>query len=51
MDKQPRSDFLKYAGTPFEHYILPIIPAGAPLSEESALTPDHLGRFPVPGRA
>jgi hypothetical protein len=46
MSEQPRSDFLKYAGTPFEPYILPIIPAGAKLTKNSTLTPKHLGKVP-----
>ncbi len=41
-----KSDFLKFIGTPFEHYILPIIPAGATLAPESSLTADHLGKIP-----
>jgi hypothetical protein len=44
----PFSDFLKFIGTDFERYILPIIPAGAKLAPESKLTPDHLGK--IPGR-
>ncbi len=42
----PPTDFLKYIGTPFQPYILPIIPAGAKLRPDSALTPDHLGKIP-----
>lgn len=42
----PKTDFLKYIGTPFEPFILPIIPAGATLKEDSKLTPDHLGKIP-----
>ncbi len=40
------TNFRKWAGTDFEAYILPIIPAGAPLKPESKLTPDHLGKIP-----
>ncbi len=39
------TDFEKYAGTEFEGYILPIVPAGAKLTEKSKLTPDHLGKI------
>lgn len=46
MSTQPPSDFLKYIGTPFERYILPIIPAGAKLTKTSTLTPKHLGKVP-----
>jgi hypothetical protein len=42
----PSTDFLRYRGTPFQTYILPIIPAGAALREDSSLTPDHLGKIP-----
>ena len=42
----PPTNFLKYIGTPFQPYILPIIPAGAALRESSNLTPDHLGKIP-----
>lgn len=42
----PNTDFLKYIGTPFEHFILPITPAGATLSTESVLTAEHLGKIP-----
>lgn len=42
----PPSDFLKYIGTPFEPYILPIIPAGAELIEASKLSPEQLGKIP-----
>jgi len=40
--------FLDYAGTPFEPFILPIIPKGAgdKLSPHSKLTPDRLGKIP-----
>ena len=31
----PPTDFLKYIGTPFQPYILPIIPAGAALRERA----------------
>jgi hypothetical protein len=40
------SDFKKFIGTPFQPYILPIIPAGGTLAEDSSLTPDHLGKIP-----
>jgi P4 family phage/plasmid primase-like protien len=46
MMAHPFSDFLKFIGTDFERYILPIIPAGAKLAPESKLTPDHLGKIP-----
>jgi phage/plasmid-associated DNA primase len=42
----PPSNFLKYIGTPFQYFILPIIPAGAELKKESTLTPDYLGKIP-----
>jgi len=42
----PFSDFSKFIETDFESYILPIIPAGAPLA--SKLSPDSVGK--VPGR-
>lgn len=38
--------FSDYIGTPFQEWILPIIPAGAPLAEWSKLTPDKLGKIP-----
>jgi hypothetical protein len=41
-----KTDFLKFIGTPFERYVLPIIPAGAPLSADSSLTSEHLGKIP-----
>lgn len=44
----PVSNFLKYIGTPFERWILPIIPAGAELIEDGSLTPENLGK--IPGR-
>lgn len=49
----PFTDFKKWAGTEFEAYILPIIPAGAtlkPPDEEgkrgSSIKPDQLGKIP-----
>jgi len=42
------SKFVKYAGTPFQQYILPIIPVGATLSPQSKISPDQLGK--IPGR-
>jgi hypothetical protein len=42
------TDFLKYRGTPFEKYVLPIIPANAQLSETSKIPPAQLGK--IPGR-
>ncbi len=42
----PPTDFLKYIGTPFESWILPIIPAGAELTKDSKLSPDKLGKIP-----
>ncbi|MGC2200163.1 MAG: hypothetical protein WA633_08475, partial [Stellaceae bacterium] len=44
----PYSSFRKYAGTPLQSHILPIIPVGAQLSPDSNLTPEHLGK--IPGR-
>jgi P4 family phage/plasmid primase-like protien len=44
----PKSDFLKFIGSFFEPFILPIIPAGAKLGEESALASEQLGK--IPGR-
>ncbi len=38
--------FASYVGTPFEPFILPIIPLGAPLSPHSKLTPDKIGKIP-----
>jgi len=40
------TNFLKYADTPLQRYILPIVPAGATLKETSGLTPAHLGKIP-----
>jgi hypothetical protein len=40
------SSFLKFIGTPFEAFILPVIPAGAKLMEGSTLSPYTLGRVP-----
>lgn len=42
------TNFKKWAGTDFEAYILPIIPAGATLKPESKLKPEMLGK--IPGR-
>jgi hypothetical protein len=42
----PPSDFVKFAGTDFEPYILPIIPVGARLTENSSLNPEQLGKIP-----
>ncbi len=42
----PPTNFLKYAGTPFEPFILPIIPAGVELKKDSSLTAAHLGKIP-----
>ncbi len=44
----PFSDFLKFMGTDFERYILPIIPRGAKLAKQSNLSEDQLGK--IPGR-
>jgi hypothetical protein len=38
--------FKDYKGTPFVPYLLPIIPKGEPLSAESSLTQDMLGKIP-----
>jgi hypothetical protein len=45
----PLSDFMKFAGTDFESYILPIIPAGAKLTANSTLNEDQLGKIPASG--
>jgi hypothetical protein len=42
----PFSDFVKYVGTDFQGYILPIIPAGATLTEKSKLNDQQLGKIP-----
>lgn len=43
----PHSDFLKFAAEPaLMYFILPIIPVGAELRDDSTLTPDHLGKIP-----
>jgi putative DNA primase/helicase len=48
----PHSNFLKYIGTPFERYILPIIPAKATLKPREdgkpGIAPENLGK--IPGR-
>src|SRR5215471_6265021 len=44
--RHPLSNFTKFAGTDFEPYILPIIPAGAKLSVNSSLNPEQLGKVP-----
>jgi hypothetical protein len=41
-----RTNFLKYADTPLQRYVLPIIPVGAKLKATSKLTADHLGKIP-----
>jgi hypothetical protein len=38
--------FTDYIDTPFQPYILPIIPRGAKLSPHSKLTPDRIGKIP-----
>ena len=38
--------FKDYKGTPFVPFILPIIPRGEPLSPDSKLTPEKLGKIP-----
>ncbi len=40
------SDLLKYIGTALQNCILPILPAGAKLSELSKISPAQLGKFP-----
>ena len=40
------SNFVKYANTPFMKYILPAIPRGAKLTEQSKITEGHLGKIP-----
>jgi hypothetical protein len=42
------TDFKKYIGTPFQEYILPIIPVSAKLSPNSGISPQMLGK--IPGR-
>ena len=46
MSAQSPSDFLKYRGTVFQRFILPIIPAGAALDEDSSVSPENLGKIP-----
>lgn len=41
-----RTNFLKYADTPLQRYVLPIIPVGAKLKATSKLTADQLGKIP-----
>lgn len=38
--------FTDYVDTPFQPFILPIIPAGAPLSPGSKIQPESLGKIP-----
>src|ERR1700730_9281067 len=38
--------FKDYKNSPFVHYLLPIIPRGVPLSPDSKLTPDRIGKIP-----
>src|SRR3982074_792129 len=40
--------FKDYKNSPFVPYLLPIVPRGVPLSPESKLTPERLGK--IPGR-
>ncbi len=40
------TDFEKWIGTNFAKYLLPIIPAGSALSEDSKLDDEHLGKTP-----
>ncbi len=42
----PPSDFRKYISTPFQSYILPIIPKGARLKADSKISQDQLGKIP-----
>jgi hypothetical protein len=42
----PPSNFTKFAGTDFERYILPIIPVGAKLTDNSSLNAEQLGKIP-----
>jgi P4 family phage/plasmid primase-like protien len=42
------TDFLKYRGTKYEKYILPIIPVGVELTDLSNISPKLLGK--IPGR-
>jgi hypothetical protein len=44
--QHPLSGFWKFAGTDFERYILPIIPAGAKLKDGSKINPGQLGKIP-----
>jgi hypothetical protein len=46
MSKHPLSDFLKFIGTPFQRYILPVAPVNAVLSEDSSLVAEQLGKIP-----
>lgn len=50
-DNHKKSDFLKFIGTPFERYILPVIPAGTkdkptPLSKGCHIETGNLGKIP-----
>jgi hypothetical protein len=42
----PQSNFMKFADTDFEPYILPIIPSGAKLTANSTLNEEQLGKIP-----
>jgi hypothetical protein len=42
----PPSKFTKYADTPLQHYILPIMPAGATLRSTSTIKVEQLGKIP-----
>jgi hypothetical protein len=46
--EKPLGDFTRFIGTPFESFVLPILPRDATLGEESKVDPANLGR--VPGR-
>ena len=46
MMPNPPSNFMKFADTDFEPYILPIIPSGAKLTANSTLNEEQLGKIP-----
>jgi putative DNA primase/helicase len=46
MTDHPHSNFVKYIGTDFQPFILPIIPVDAQLSDKSKLKPELLGKIP-----
>lgn len=40
------TSFQSYRGTPYQRWLLPIIPVGATLSEKSRITPENIGKIP-----